>query len=198
MIHFSRKKAMNLSEVMISMAVVGVLAVILIPLMLKTTTNKEKFLYAKAVNSLQNAISAVMGDYEAVNSSNFLPELSQNEDLRAQIASKLNAVGSVRADSESSPSSSSVNPDFYSNDGMVWWNVPEEWPAGENYIDINVDVNGTGGKNLASDDATSEEKPDQLKIRIMKDGRVVVPEVGSSDGDWSVETEYLMSRSSLK
>ena len=198
MFDFSRKKAMTLAEVMVSTAVVGVLAVILVPLMLKTTTNKEKFLYAKAVNTLQNAISAVMSDYEAVNSSNFLPELSQNEDLRTQLASKMNSVGAVRSDSQSETSSSSVNPDFYSNDGMVWWNVPEEWPEGENYIDVNVDVNGTGGKNLASDGATSEEKPDQLKIRIMKDGRVVVPEVGSTDGDWSVEMEYLMSRGSMK
>mgnify|MGYP002869796259 CR=1 FL=1 len=61
--------------------------------------------------------------------------------------------------------------------------------------DVNVDVNGTGGKNISSDEATSEDKPDQLKMRIMKDGRVIVPEIGSTDGDWSVEMEYLMSRS---
>jgi len=197
MFDFSIKKAMSLTEVMVSTAVVGTLAVIVVPLMLKTTTNQEKYLYTKAINSFQNAISAVMSDYEAVNSSNFLPELSQNEDLRTQIASKMNAVGAVRSDSDSG-TSSSTNPDFYSNDGMSWWNVPEVWPEGENYVDINVDVNGSRGKNISSDEATSTDKPDQLKMRMMKDGRVVVPEVGSTDGDWSVEMEYLMSRGSMK
>lgn len=192
MITYSKKKAMSLAEVLVSLAVVGVLAIILVPLMLKSTTNKEKFLYKKAINSMQNAISAVMSEYEAVNAANFLPELSQNEDIRAQFASKLNAKGTVRT---GDGAGSAANPDFTSADGMTWWNIPTKWTPGENYIDVNVDVNGDNGKNIASDDAASTDKPDQLKIRIMKDGRVVVPEIRADDDkDWTFEMEYLMSQ----
>ena len=195
MVTFPNNKAMSLAEVLIAMAVVGVLAVILIPLMLKTTANKEKLLYKKAINSMQNAVYAVMSDYEAVNASNFLPELSQNQEIRAQIASKLNAVGSVRT---ADGAGSAEDPDFQAADGMLWWNIPKHWTPGEKYIDVYVDVNGEKGTNITSDEASSTEKPDRLKIRIMKDGRVVVPEVGTDGSDWSFEVEYLMSQNISK
>ena len=195
MVVFSKKKAMSLAEVLVSLAVVGVLAIILIPLMLKSTTNKEKFLYKKAINSMQNAISAVMSEYEAVNAANFLPELSQNEDIRAQIASKLYARGTVRT---GDGAGSASNPDFTAGDGMTWWNIPQKWTPGDSYIDVNVDVNGDNGKNISSDDASPTDKPDQLKIRIMKDGRVVVPEIGSDGNDWTFVMDYLMSQSANK
>lgn len=186
MINSNKRKAMSLTEVMISTACVGILAMILVPLMMKTTTNKETLLYAKAVNSMQNAISAVIGDYEAVNSSNFLPELSQNESIRAQLASKMSSQEGLR-DVGASGSSAS-NPDFYSEDGMVWYDIPAQWPAGQDYIDVKVDVNGSGGKNLSSSDAGENEIADQYNVRIMKDGRIVVPE-------GTVEAEILTSRS---
>ena len=168
-----------------------------IPVILKNNpiSNQEKFLYKKAISTMQNAIAAVMNDYEVVNSANYLQELSQSGiDLRAELASKMKTRGSVSTASQGSAS----NPDFYTEDQMVWWNIPQTWEEGDDYIDVKVDVNGPGGKNLLSDDASSTDSPDQFKIRIMKDGRVVVPEIGSTEGDWSFEMKYLTTQGVTK
>lgn len=178
------KKALSLTEVLVSLACVGILVMILVPTLVKTVdTDKEKFLYKKAVNSMQNAISSVISDYEAVNAANFLPELSQNTSLREQLAAKFNTSGGLK--SVGTGGSSATNPDFYSQDGMIWWDIPETWPAGRDYIDVKVDINGLGGKNKSSTDDTLDENEhtDRLRVRIMKDGRVIVPE-GSIESDY--------------
>lgn len=201
-----RIKAMSLSEVLISLAVVGVLAMILVPLLSKTVANREKFLYKKAVNTMQNAISAVMQDNGVVNSSNFWPEMSDNgASIRNQIGAKIMTLGGINKETAAG-ATTAADPDFYSSDGMIWWGLPDSWPTeadgvtAKKYIDVNVDVNGEGGTNLSSVDAgeySSGKHPDRLRVRIYKDGRVMVPSYDDSDAaDWSFESEYLTSNKS--
>lgn len=197
------KKAMSLSEVVVCLAVVGVLAMILVPLLTKTTTGKEKFLYKKAINTMQNAVSAVMNDNTVMNSSNFWPELSSSGlDVRDAIAQKIILDGTVN--NSAGGNSSFTNPDFVSSDGMIWWGLPTSWEqnnagSSKSYYDVYVDVNGEKGLNRSSDDLVSdnsEQSPDQLKMRLMRDGRVIVPAYDATSGnDWSFENEYLSSNS---
>ena len=178
------KKALSLTELLVSFACVGILIMSLVSTFVKKVdTNKEKFLYKKAINHMQNAISSVISDNEAVNASNFLPELSQNTSLRELLASKFDTSGGLK--SVGTGGSSATNPDFYSQDGMIWWGIPETWPAGRDYIDVQVDINGLGGKNKSSTDDTLDEKEqsDRLIVRIMKDGSIIVPE-GSIESDY--------------
>lgn len=185
------KKAMTLAEALVCLTVLGVLGMMIIPVVTKTTANKDKFLYKKAVNTMQNAVSAVMNDHGVLNSSNFWPELSNNgQSFKEAVGSKIITLDGVNK----SGGNSAANPDFRSNDGMIWWDLPDQWPAGQNYVDVHVDVNGESGSNLASEQATEGSTPDRLKIRIMKDGRVLVPEASSDGSDWSFETDYLMSQ----
>lgn len=189
----SNKKAMSLAEVLVCLAVIGILTMILVPILTKTTANKEKFLYKKAVNTMQNAVSAVMNDNGVVNSSNFWPELSDNgQSFRDAVASKIITLDGVSK--TSAGSTTATNPDFRSNDGMLWWGLPDKWPDDAKYVDVNVDVNGEGGTNLSSEDATENQRPDRLKIRLMKDGRVLVPEYTDDNSDWSFESDYLTSQ----
>jgi len=197
------RKAMSLSEVLISLAVVAILAMILVPLLTKTTANKEKFLYKKAVNTMQNAISAVMQDNGVVNASNFWPEMSDGgESLRDQIGKKIITLNGVNKTTPAG-STTALDPDFRSNDGMMWWGIPDQWPtdsSGEpaKYIDVNVDVNGEGGTNIESADSgeygESMKRPDRLRVRLMKDGRVIVPQYDEEDSNWSFEREYMLSQ----
>lgn len=190
----TKKKAMTMAEVLVCLAIVGILAMLLIPIITKTTQNKEKFLYKKAMNTMQNAVSAVMNENGVVNSSNFFPDLSNNgADLQKAIGSKMLLMGGYGS------GVSSDDPTFRSNDGMIWWDLPKQWPSGEDHIDITVDVNGEGGRNIttASEDGGNVVNPDRLKIRLMKDGRVIVPMydgTSDSDYDWSFEREYLLSQ----
>lgn len=190
----TKKKAMTMAEVLVCLAIVGILAMLLIPIITKTTQNKEKFLYKKAMNTMQNAVSAVMNENGVVNSANFFPDLSNNGgDLQKAIGSKMLLMGGYGG------GTSSDDPTFRSNDGMVWWDLPKQWPAGEDHIDITVDVNGDGGRNITTvaDGEGAVVNPDRLKIRLMKDGRVIVPaydEGASDDYDWSFEREYLLSQ----
>jgi prepilin-type N-terminal cleavage/methylation domain-containing protein len=193
------KKAFTLSEVLVCLAVVGVIAMIIVPLITKTTQNREKFLYKKAINTMQNAVSAVMNENGVVNSSNFWPELSNSGvDISKAIGSKIMLLGGVRP--EGGSGDSLTNPTFRSNDGMVWWNIPQSWPQDAEYVDVVVDVNGEGGKNQSSQASEGQvvTNPDQLQIRIMKDGRVMVPRYDDADDsgyDWSFERDYLLSQS---
>ena len=197
------KKAMSLSEVLVSLAVVAILAMILVPILTKTNANKEKLLYKKAVNTMQNAIAAVMEDNGVVNTSNFWPEMSDGgESVRDKIGDKIITMNGVNKNT-AALSTTANDPDFRSNDGMLWWGLPDEWPtdssgAPAQYIDVNVDVNGEGGTNLESSDAgefgDSNKKPDRLRIRLMKDGRVLVPTYDEDGGNWSFESEYLTSQ----
>lgn len=194
-----KKKAMTMAEVLVCLAVVGILAMMIIPIITKTTQNKEKFLYKKAINTMQNAVSAVMNENGVVNSANFWPDLSNNGgDLQKAIGSKMILMGGYGA------GTSSDDPSFRSNDGMIWWDLPKQWPSNDeggaaDHIDITVDINGEGGKNMTtvSDENTVVTNPDRLKIRLMKDGRVIVPaydDSSSDDYDWSFEREYLLSQ----
>lgn len=203
-INMKKNHAMSLSEVLVSLAVVAILAMILIPLLTKTNANKEKLLYKKAVNTMETAIAAVMQDNGVVNMSNFWPELSDSgESVRSQIGDKIITLSGV-TNFGSNESSSVSKPDFRSTDGMIWWGLPDEWPTDSNgepakYVDIRVDVNGDGGQNLTSEDAGpysqyDNKKPDRLKIRLMKDGRVLVPAYDDDGGDWTYEMEYLTSQ----
>lgn len=189
-----RKKAMTMAEVLVCLAIVGILAMLLIPIITKTTQNREKFLYKKALNTMQNAVSAVMNENGVVNSSNFFPDLSNNgQDLQKAIGRKLILMGDYGSGISAS------DPTFISNDGMIWWDLPKKWPAGEDHIDVMVDVNGGGGKNMTTDSDGSKvvTNPDRLKIRLMKDGRVIVPAYDDNvndDYDWSFERDYLLSQ----
>jgi len=200
MIKYSNKKAMTMPEVLIALGVIGTLMMMFIPVIIKNNpiSNQEKFLYKKAINTMQNAISSIMNEYEVVNSSNYLKELSQSGvDLRAELASKMKTRGSVNTGTSAGTAS---NPDFYTEDQMIWWNIPQTWDDNKDYIDVKVDLNGTGGNNLETDDEAASEtnKPDIFKIRIMKDGRVVVPEIGSTEGDWTFEMKYLTTQGVTK
>lgn len=143
---------------------------------------------------MQNAVSAVMNENGVVNSSNFFPDLSNNgQDLQKAIGRKLILMGDYGSGISAS------DPTFISNDGMIWWDLPKKWPAGEDHIDVMVDVNGGGGKNMTTDSDGSKvvTNPDRLKIRLMKDGRVIVPAYDDNvndDYDWSFERDYLLSQ----
>lgn len=202
----SKKKAMSLSEVLVCLAVIGVLTMILIPIITKTTANKERFLYKKAVNTMQNAISAVMNDNGVVNASNFWPELTEDgTSFREKVGAKIITLNGVNK-STAAGATTALDPDFRSNDGMLWWGLPDEWPTEADgspakYVDVNVDVNGEGGTNLASEDAgtygdATAKRPDRFRIRLMKDGRVIVPTYDEEGGDWSFESEYMTSQKS--
>ena len=123
------RKAMSLAEVLITLVVIGVLMMVLIPVITKTTANKERFLYKKAVNTLQNAVSAVMNENGVANSTNFWPEMGS---LRKEIGSKIITLDGVHSGNDST----ATDPDFRSSDGMIWYGIPETWPDGAKYVDV--------------------------------------------------------------
>ena len=189
------KKAMSLSEVVVCLAVVGVLAMILVPLLTKTTTGKEKFLYKKAINTMQNAVSAVMNDNTVMNSSNFWPELSSSGlDVRDAIAQKIILDGTVN--NSANGNSSFTNPDFVSSDGMIWWGLPTSWEqnnagSSKSYYDVYVDVNGEKGPNTLTTDATN---PKDTYVMTFYGTRVVAGIPGKEDGASGAAKTIMMEK----
>lgn len=173
------KKGFTLSETLISIAIIGVISAVLIPVLNNVRPDKERILYKKALYTMQNAIATAVNDntIAAANSSAYWADPSVSaQDFCANIASSVNTVGSVNCAGAGSFS----EPNFTTVNGSKWWGLGGDKfslsGAGANK-DITVDVNGSGGANAVG--------ADQLRMRVRYDGRV------TTDPSWTTENEYL-------
>ena len=167
-----RKKAFTLSEVMVVLVVLGVLAAVLIPNVKKASPNKNKLLFKKAYMVTEGILD------EMVNTSKYYtysdpdtPGLVDQSPIALPeqyafgptkfceiFADKVNTVGNINCDSShSNPASGSTNlssGNFTTTDGITW-HLPTTPASGSltvftippaangNTRDIIIDVNGT-------------------------------------------------------
>ncbi len=173
------KKAFTLSEVLISLAIIGVISAILIPVLNNVRPDKERILYKKAMYTLQNAISTALNDNseKVANSAAYWGDSTTDSTaFCADVAGALNVVGTINC----GITGSSTSPNFVTVNGSKWWGLGGDkfTQSGSNMSKvITVDVDGNNGKN--------SDGVDQLKIKVRFDGKV------STDSSWSTENEYL-------
>ena len=169
------KRAFTLSEALVTLAIIAVLAAILIPVVNNVKPDKDKVSYKKALYTMQAAMSNAMDSLEynyAANQNAYWRDSSVDVPgfFCEQMAETLNTSGAINCHS----SSSYENPNFITTDGIRYWGL--EGVFGENTTKtIYVDRNLSSGelRNIARVRGTEEKG---LKIRVRYDGKIDVPD----------------------
>ncbi|MBQ9246599.1 type II secretion system protein [bacterium] len=181
------KKSFTLSEALITLAIIGVLAAILIPVINNVRPDKDKVAYKKAIYTLQSAVTNAMDATEysmAANSAAYWldPHLNGYEFCEA-IADSLNIRGSAHCRPEQLPAGGSTydSPNFITTDGIRYWNLENAFRNGNKYNEIYVDRNLTTGEinNIAAKRNKLGEDGYGLKIRVRYDGKFDTPDTAA-------------------
>lgn len=177
------KKSFTLSEALITLAIIGVLAAILIPVISNVRPDKDRVAYKKALYSLQSAVSNAMDTTEysmAANSAAYWKDTNlRGWEFCMAVADSLNLKGQPQCGKNPDGSfnthfeSSYENPNFITTDGIRYWGLenPFRDPDDPNYQLIYVD------RNLSTHDlhVLDKKRPGHtkagLKIKVRYDGK---------------------------
>lgn len=173
------KKGFTLSESLISLAIIGVISAVLIPVLNSVRPDQDRIMYKKAMYTMQNALATAMNESlpPAANSDAFWADsevpATGKDSFCESIAGSLNVVGNVSCGG----AGDATAPNFTTVNGAKWWGLGGSKFSVGGTKDITVDVNGNGGDNAAG--------IDQLRMKVGFDGRV------TTDPTWTTENDYL-------
>lgn len=188
-------KAFTLAEVMITMAILGILASILLPAVSRVRPNENKTLFKKAYYIAERMVSELVNDEDLYPQGLFSDTVevyyngskySGNDKFCKLFAIKLNTISnSITCTSTSSEPSDTNVPSLITSDGISWY-MPISAFATDQHI--TVDVNGEKKPNCKYSDTCPG--PDQFEIYVEANGRMYV--TGTK------EKEYLSSNKSMQ
>lgn len=205
------KKGYTLSEVMVTMAILGLLASILLPSISKFRPNRDKMLFKKAYYVAERIV------YELVNDDEYYPvstgkyvglnntqhkayvggvdfggneETAQKSKFCGLFAQKVNTTNDeFHCDGNHDVPAGGgtyTEPSFYTSDGIAWY-MP--WNKFGTNSTIYVDVSGKKDPNCMADDEGCT-KPDIFSIIVHPDGKMHV--------EGAKEIEFLQSNTTTR
>lgn len=165
------KKGFTLSEVLITLVILGVIAAITIPVLNQTRPDRDMVTYQKALYNVQGAMSNVMQDSMASLSTEYWadPEVSESGFCTA-FADALNTVGPVNCTGTSTYDS----PNLVTSDGIrVWGLEGQKFSQSQRTRDIYVERKLTNKeKGLLTRKRGASYTSPGLKIQIVYNGKV--------------------------
>lgn len=182
------KKAFTLSEALVTLAIIGVLAAILIPVVNNVKPDKDKILYKKALYTLTNAVSEaaelIEYEYASGNVAGYWDDPNTADNAFCK-----RIFRALRATNEHCdiPQGTSTyeEPNFITVDGTRYWGLEGRFDG--KVRDIRVDrPMSTSELEKIRDAREGIADGVGLRIQVYKDGKVDVP-----DNDYEQElVEY--------
>lgn len=202
------KKAFTITEAIISAAMLGVVAAIVLPMINDFQPNKDKTAYNKALYSMQSAVSNVMDNTfeiaanmgSAYEPSKHLQNLTREQACNA-FAENFNTTGSINC----GVNGSYEEPNFITTDGMRFWDIGGSGPfASENgktsqiiKMDRELKQADRNKREKAPVQGDGSKGGEGLKIAIRRDGKVYTPENSETDPYWAYENYLIKEAMSL-
>ena len=191
------KIGFTLSEVMVTMGILGVLAAILIPAVMSVSPDQNKVMLKKAYYTLEKAVSDLINDdsnypldppgtttdtgqtvsqgfhYKTAGGT-AIP--ANNNKFCYLLSESLNTVGTVDCDPAGSGASTGMS--FTTSDGMLWTIYDSTFELhATNYLQVAVvlvDVSGPNKGDNCDYNGGAGKHPDQFKFRIRYDGKMTI------------------------
>ena len=203
------KKAFTLSEALVTLAIIGVLAAILIPVISTVRPDKDKISYKKALYSMQSAVSNAMDStvYSiAANSAAYWRDQNiSDEDFCRSVADSLNTAGTINCSNSGYTKCSSEpdgtprgpggscysSPNFITTDGIRYWGLEGKFrdQPDQNSRTIYVDrALSSGELDKLAKDGSLPDRGLGLKIQVSYDGKIGTP---SNSTDFNYEDELI-------
>ena len=203
------KKAFTITEAIISAAMLGVIAAIVLPMINDFQPNKDKTAYNKALYSMQSAVSNVMDNTfeiaanmgSAYEPSKHLQNLTREQACNA-FAENFNTTGTINCRVKGSYE----EPNFVTTDGMRFWDIGGSGPFASEEDNDTSQIIKMDRELKQADRNKREKSPVQgdgskggegLKIAIRKDGKVYTPENSETDPYWAYENYLIKEAMSL-
>lgn len=194
-----------MAEVMVTIAILGVLAAVMIPTVTKLAPNSRKLMFKKAYSSTETVISELINDESLYAKDPDFTGFANTSAVTVAgvaysgatkfcnlFAEKLNVMGAVDCNTAKTLAVAAVpgsGPNFTTNDGVAWYvdtNAFTLDTPGETAT-INIDINGNtgysinGNPNCVYVSAAVCPEPDQFTITIRNDGKITVAGVKESE-----------------
>lgn len=187
------KKGFTLQELLITMGIVGIVAALTIPAMVKMMPDRNKTMYMKAYNTLVNETEDIISDNSLFWDTGFdgnefqtfgllsseQPEVAPySADEHCQNETKFPAILSHRLNIKVGPSYEETTTTFTTNDGIDWSFETFEDPIDDGVahgyrIDVTINVDPSDNNDshncLYSANCT---KPNQFKFEIDNNGGI--------------------------
>lgn len=196
------KKAFTLSEALVTLAIIGVLAAILIPVINNVRPDKDRITYKKALYSLQSAVSNAMDSTEYTMASNsaayWMDDGIDPDGFCRSIADTLNTAGRVNCTTSghacADPTHSCYeSPNFITNDGIRYWGLEGRFSSTNPVKTIYVDRKLTSGEvqKIGEGRDLLGRKGYGLKIQVRYDGKVGTDMATVENGDFNYENDLI-------
>ncbi|MFA6988538.1 MAG: type II secretion system protein [Candidatus Gastranaerophilaceae bacterium] len=160
------KKAFTLAEVLITLALIGVISSIIIPALMNSLPNNNKYLYRAAYRTVEQVLSDLINNgslySDALN--NGFKNTTDATYFCDNFTNEVNLINSTDCANVRTPSANPTVPNFTTSNGMRWWGFVNTFATTAN---IWVDVDGANkGKNTISSDI--------LRINIQQLGKIII------------------------
>lgn len=175
------KKGFSLAEMLVVLAIMGVLITLTISTIKQTSEKSMKTLYKAAYHNVETVVDELINDTALYPAGEFT-----DNSLCEHFFDKVNYVGAFICTAPSVPAASGDTNTFSgtTSNGMRWYFMQDAFKPdycydptaaatnGDACIHIYVDVNGAKGKNTYND--ANPDNNDILSIYVFKTGKIAV------------------------